>query len=58
MHIDPQTLILVGVGAHLLAALARAVFHTPKRQAQIDSIERKVDQVLGQAKTAAAPAAE
>ena len=57
MHIDPQTLIAVGVGVHLLAALAKALFHTPRRQAQIDAIERKVDAVLGQVKTTA-PAGE
>ncbi len=61
MHIDPQTLtqtlILVGVAVHLLAAGAKALFHTPKRQAQIDAIERKVDEVLGQVKTAAQPTA-
>jgi hypothetical protein len=50
MHIDPQTLIAVGVAAHLLAALAKTVFRTPKRQAQIDAIERKVDEVLGEVK--------
>ncbi len=48
MHLDPQTVIAVGVGTHLLAALARALFHAPRRQAQIDAIERKVDEVLGQ----------
>ena len=57
MHIDSQTLILVGVGAHLLAALAKTLFHAPKRQAQIDTIERKVDEVLGQVKTSS-PAGE
>ncbi len=48
MHIDPQTLIAVGVGAHLLAALAKSLFRSPRRQAQIDAIERKVDEVLGE----------
>jgi len=48
MHIDPQTLIAAGVAVHLLAALAKTLFRTPKRQAQIDAIERKVDEVLGE----------
>ena len=51
MHFDPQTLIAVGVGIHLLAALGKAVFKSPQRQAQIDAIERKVDEVLGTLKT-------
>ena len=51
MHIDTQFLIAAGVGLHLLAALAKAVWKTPKQQAQIDAIERKVDTVLGQVKT-------
>ncbi len=46
MHIDSQTLIAAGVAAHLLAFIARTLFHSPKRQAQIDAIERKVDEVL------------
>ncbi len=50
MHIDPQTLIAAGVAVHLLAALAKTLFRTPKRQAQIDAIERKVDEVLGEVK--------
>ena len=50
MHIDPQTVIAVGVAAHLLGALAKTLFHTPKQQAQIDAIERKVDEVLGEVK--------
>ena len=50
MHIDAQTLIAAGVVAHLLAALAKTLFRTPKRQAQIDAIERKVDEVLGEVK--------
>ncbi len=47
MHIDTQLLIAVGVGTHLLAALARAIWRTPQRQAQVDAIERKVDDILG-----------
>lgn len=48
MHFDTQTAIALGVGAHLLAALAKALWRTPKQQAQIDAIERKIDAVLGQ----------
>ncbi len=51
MHIDPQTLIAAGVAAHLLGALAKTLFHTPRRQAQIDAIEQKVDEVLGEVKS-------
>ena len=51
MHIDPQTLIAVGVAVHLLAALGKAVFKSPQRQAQINAIERKVDEVLSAMKT-------
>jgi hypothetical protein len=51
MHIDPQTLAAVGVGVHLLAALAKTLFRTPKRQAQIDAIEQKVEAILGEIKT-------
>ena len=47
MHIDLQLLVALGVGAHLLAALAKTLWKTPQRQAQVDSIERKVDAVLG-----------
>lgn len=47
MHIDLQLLVALGVGAHLLAALAKTLWKTPKRQAQVDAIERKVDAVLG-----------
>lgn len=52
MHIDPQTLIALGVGTHLLAALAKTLWKTPRQQAQIDAIESKVDEVLGQLKGA------
>ena len=48
MHVDPQTLIAAGVAAHLLAFIAKALFRSPRRQAQIDAIERKVDEVLGE----------
>ena len=47
MHIDLQFLIALGVGAHLLGAFAKSLFRTPKRQAQVDAIERKVDALLG-----------
>lgn len=47
MHIDAQTLTAIGVGAHLLAALLKTVLKAPKRQAQVDAIERKVDEMLG-----------
>jgi hypothetical protein len=47
MHIDTQLLIAVGVGTHLLAALAKAVWKSPQRQAQVDAIEQKLDSVLG-----------
>ncbi len=50
MHIDAQTVIAAGVATHLLAALAKTLFRTPRRQAQIDAIERKVDEVLGEVK--------
>ena len=46
MHIDLQFLIAAGVGSHLLAALAKTLWKTPQRQAQVDSIEAKVDAVL------------
>ena len=47
MHIDLQLLVALGVGAHLLAALAKTLWKTPQRQAQVDAIERKLDSVLG-----------
>lgn len=53
MHIDLQTLVALGVGLHLLGALAKAIWKAPRRQAQIDAIERKVDDLLGQVKGAA-----
>ena len=46
MHIDTQFFIAVGVGAHLLAALAKTLWKTPQRQAQVDAIEAKVDALL------------
>ena len=46
MHIDAQFFIAVGVGTHLLAALAKTLWKTPQRQAQADAIEAKVDAVL------------
>ena len=46
MHIDLQLLIAAGVGTHLLAALAKTLWKTPQRQAQVDAIEAKVDAVL------------
>lgn len=50
MHIDPQDLVALGVGLHLLAALAKAIWKTPQRQAQIDTIEQKVDDILTEMK--------
>lgn len=47
-NFNSQNLILVGVSLHLLGGLAKAVFRTPKQQAQIDAIEAKVDSVLGE----------
>ncbi len=46
MHIDLQFLIAVRVGMHLLAALAKTLWKSPQRQAQVDAIEAKVDSVL------------
>jgi hypothetical protein len=46
MHFDLNTLIAIGVGAHLLGALAKTIFHAPKQQAQIDAIEAKVNTVV------------
>ncbi len=46
MHIDTQLLIALGVGAHILGALAKALWKSPQRQAQVDAIESKVDAVL------------
>ena len=46
MHIDTQVLIALGVGTHLLAALAKTLWKSPQRQAQADAIEAKVDAVL------------
>lgn len=48
MHFDLQTWIAAGVGLHLLAAFARALFKAPRQQAQISAIETKVDVILGQ----------
>jgi len=53
MHLDTQTLIAAGVGIHLLAALAKTLFKTPRQQAQISAIESKVDDILGQLTQAA-----
>ncbi len=50
MHIDLQGLVALGVGLHLLAALAKAVWKTPQRQAQIDTIEQKVNDILTEMK--------
>ena len=47
MHIDLQLLIAAGVGSHLLAALAKMIWKSPQRQAQVDAIENKLDAVLG-----------
>ena len=50
MHLDLQTVIAAGVTLHLLAAFAKALFKTPRQQAQISAIETKVDDILGQLK--------
>lgn len=50
MHIDLQSLVAAGVGLHLLGALAKTVWRSPRRQAQIDAIERKVDELLSDLK--------
>lgn len=47
MHIDLQLLVALGVGTHLLAALAKMLWKAPKRQAQVDAIEQKIEAVLG-----------
>ena len=47
MHIDLRFLIAVSVGSHLLATVAKALWKSPKQQAQVDSIEHKVDDILG-----------
>ena len=44
MHID--WLIALGVGVHLLATLAKAIWKSPQRQAQADAIEQKIDDIL------------
>jgi hypothetical protein len=51
-HIDAQTLAAAGVCLHLLGAAAKALIKSPRRQAQIDAIERKLDEVLGELKAA------
>ncbi len=47
MHIDMQFVIAISVGSHLLATLAKALWHSPRQQAQVDAIEQKVDDILG-----------
>lgn len=46
MHFDVQTWIALGVGAHLVGALGKMIFHTARQKAQIDAIESKVEAVL------------
>ena len=53
MSVDLNSLILAGVLTHLLAGLGKALFKAPKQQAQIDSIEGKVDAVINQVATLA-----
>ena len=55
MHIDLQILIAAGMGVHLLAAMARSLWKAPKRQAQVDAIEAKLDAVLGVLQSAVKP---
>ena len=46
--VTSQDFVLAGVGLSLLGSVSRAVFHTPKQQAQINAIEAKADAILGQ----------
>jgi hypothetical protein len=48
MVIGTNMLILIGVGAQLLGMVAKEIFTKPQQQAQVDSIETKVDNVLNQ----------
>lgn len=57
MHIDLNTIIALGVGAHLLGAIAKTLFKTPRQQAQIDAIEAKIDGVISQLTGAASKTA-
>ncbi len=45
---DAQTVIAIAVGLHLIGALYKSLVHDPKRQAQADAIEAKLDALLGQ----------
>ena len=56
--LNEQTWLLVGVFAHLVAAIAKALVHTPRQQAQIDSIETKLDAVIAQVAQAATQVAQ
>ena len=51
MH-DTQTWVAACVAVHLLAALGKAIWKTPQRQAQIDTIESKVDALLAELRKA------
>lgn len=43
MGITPEKVTLLLVALHMLDGLAKTLFHTPKQQAQIDTIESKLD---------------
>jgi hypothetical protein len=45
-HFSSQNLLLVGVFAHLLLSASKLVFKSPRQQAQIDTIEGKVDTAI------------
>lgn len=45
---DAQTVIAAGVALNLLGALIRHFVHNPRRQAQIDAIEAKLNSVVAQ----------
>ncbi len=45
---DTTTVIAIGVGLHLLGSLLRHFVHEPKKQAQINAIEGKVEDLIGQ----------
>ena len=48
MHIDTQSLVALGVALHLLGALAKMIWRSPRQQVQINLIEAKIDLLLGQ----------
>ena len=48
MHIDTQTLIAAGIGAHLMLSLAKLLFRRPQDQEKIDALGRKADSILAE----------